>query len=702
MMSISMLAFAILTSLMLPNVLFGQCAAESAACAQPVPHLVKITGTLKETVSSARPGVISIKFSIYADAAGVTPLWQEVQNIAVDSQGRYEVMLGATANEGIPVDLFNSGEPRWLGVQAVLPGSEEQHRVLLVSVPYALRAGDAETLGGLPASAFARTSAAAGIASTPANLAIPTTGTSGVGSAAAKDGTSTSAAKNTDTAVVATSPLAAVAGTTDTIPKYSTATTFVNSQITDVQGVVSMQNLSNVLFADRFSGGVPAAIAACPANGCVISAISPQTNLNLGSIDPGTKAVTIYLGPYTYTVTQITLRKSLKLLGMGASGGTNGSPTCSVALPCNGTALQSANGNNPVIILPQTNSQPATNVTLSGFRILGAPGNTNEDAIFLDTSSSVNTGLWYSAVDDVAILGFAGIPVHIKGRLNDFQSATQWVTFNNVAAFRTPGGKNALRIEGAAFELRFVNCQFDGAAIGDGTNIYLGGLAGGRNGYPASIVFEGLVTQLAAVGVQVDGALNMSFRNSHHENLFGAYQITNANNIGTQGLSITDCYFSADTAVNGGAGYALNVGTTFAYNIAFTHNQIFGNPDSIVKGTNLASVTYQDNLYLGPQNSPPTSGITTQMTPAPSINILGIHTIGLNPSKTPITTIQSSLGPGETVTFYALSGYSVFSSGGNIDLFGQSAIFVSGSVTFVRTDLDGPKWKVVSQWNPTF
>jgi hypothetical protein len=60
------------------------------------------------------------------------------------------------------------------------------------------------------------------------------------------------------------------------------------------------------------------------------------------------------------------------------------------------------------------------------------------------------------------------------------------------------------------------------------------------------------------------------------------------------------------------------------------------------------------------------------------------------------------LGPGETVTFYALSGYSVFSSGGNIDLFGQNSIFVSGSVTFVRTDLDGPKWKVISQWNPTF
>lgn len=33
-------------------------------------------------------------------------------------------------------------------------GQVEQSRVLLVSAPYALKAGDAETVGGLPPSAF--------------------------------------------------------------------------------------------------------------------------------------------------------------------------------------------------------------------------------------------------------------------------------------------------------------------------------------------------------------------------------------------------------------------------------------------------------------------------------------------------------------------------------------------------------------------
>jgi hypothetical protein len=63
---------------------------------------------------------------------------------------------------------------------------------------------------------------------------------------------------------------------------------------------------------------------------------------------------------------------------------------------------------------------------------------------------------------DIYLEGFAGISIHSKGRDNDFASTSQWVLFNNVVAFRTHGGGNALRMEGAAFELRFRNCEFDG------------------------------------------------------------------------------------------------------------------------------------------------------------------------------------------------------------------------------------------------
>ena len=102
----------------------AQCASGANACAQAVPHLVKFSGVLKNTVAVPRIGIVAMRFVIYGDETGGTPLWQEVQNARLDQQGHYEVMLGATGSEGIPMELFTSGEPRWLGVQALLPGEE--------------------------------------------------------------------------------------------------------------------------------------------------------------------------------------------------------------------------------------------------------------------------------------------------------------------------------------------------------------------------------------------------------------------------------------------------------------------------------------------------------------------------------------------------------------------------------------------------
>ena len=197
--------------------------------------------------------------------------------------------------------------------------------------------------------------------------------------------------------------------------------------------------------------------------------------------------------------------------------------------------------------------------------------------------------------------------------------------------------------------------------------------------------------------LQIDGANSILFHGSHHEKLWGAYQISNNTGIGTKGVTIADAAFEGDVGVNGGSGYLLNVATTIASGIVFTHNQIYGGPDWVVSGTNLAQVIYQDNQYSGSLNVPPTSGITTQLAPAPSINIGGVHSVGLNPSATPIRTIQSALGPGEMVTFFTLNGTVTFAAGGNIDLMGLNQVQLNGSMTFVRNDLTGG-WTPVSQW----
>jgi hypothetical protein len=109
---------------------------------------------LIENASQLRAGIQSVTFGLYKDRTAGAPLWQETQNVMVESNGFFGVLLGAGTPGGIPVELFTGGDPRWVGVQMNGTGGVEEARVLLVSVPYALKAADAETLGGRPLSDF--------------------------------------------------------------------------------------------------------------------------------------------------------------------------------------------------------------------------------------------------------------------------------------------------------------------------------------------------------------------------------------------------------------------------------------------------------------------------------------------------------------------------------------------------------------------
>src|SRR5580692_13067993 len=139
--------------------LLGLFCATVAYAQQPqptaaVPKLVRFSGSFRPANGQPAQTMESVTLSVYRDQTGGTALWQEIQNAAVDTDGSYSLLMGATQNEGMPLDLFSSGEPRWLGARFNRPGEVEQPRVLLVSVPYALKASDAETLGGKPPSAY--------------------------------------------------------------------------------------------------------------------------------------------------------------------------------------------------------------------------------------------------------------------------------------------------------------------------------------------------------------------------------------------------------------------------------------------------------------------------------------------------------------------------------------------------------------------
>lgn len=131
-----------------------------------VPTLVNFSGVLSETDGKLLTTVTGVTFSFYAEQQGGSPLWIETQNVLPDKYGHYSVMLGSTTSQGLPASLFASGQARWLGVQ--IQGQEEQPRVMLLSVPYALKAGDAQTLGGMPVSSFVLTQKSASASGTTA------------------------------------------------------------------------------------------------------------------------------------------------------------------------------------------------------------------------------------------------------------------------------------------------------------------------------------------------------------------------------------------------------------------------------------------------------------------------------------------------------------------------------------------------------
>ena len=122
-----------------------------------VPRVVRFDG---QAAAGAATGARTAVLAVFDAATDGAPLWQETQVVQVGPDGRFAVLVGAGQAEGLPPAVLASREPRWLEVR--FDGEPAMTRALLTSVPYALRAADADTLGGLPASAFLRAPERAG------------------------------------------------------------------------------------------------------------------------------------------------------------------------------------------------------------------------------------------------------------------------------------------------------------------------------------------------------------------------------------------------------------------------------------------------------------------------------------------------------------------------------------------------------------
>ena len=219
--------------------------ASSQSAAGTVPRLVKFAGEInpapsgitqttqiRESEGGKNPlrTVVGVTFSLYELQEGGSPLWSESQKVQVDEQGHYSVLLGATQPEGLPLDLFTSGKALWVGVQPQLPGQAEQPRVLLVAVPYSLKSSDADTLGGLPASAYALAGSATLLA--PAGAALSSASTS-TAQPASQAGAAAGSASSPQPLAACTAVTSDGTATANTVAKFTAACKVENSLIRD-------------------------------------------------------------------------------------------------------------------------------------------------------------------------------------------------------------------------------------------------------------------------------------------------------------------------------------------------------------------------------------------------------------------------------------------------------------------------------------
>jgi len=565
----------------------------ATATTSAVPKVVNYSGTLTDLNSKPLTGVTGVTFLLYKESQGGTPLWMETQNVQPNKSGHYSVTLGSTTSRGLPADVFVSGEARWLGVQ--VQGQNEQPRVLLVAVPYALKSGDAETLGGLPASAFllaappsrAATSEDATATDTSSTVTPPPTTITGSGTAGfLPDFTGAATIGNSAVFQSGTSPTAKIGINTNA----PTATLDVHGGAT-VRGTLALPTTGaataaagkasqpETLAASSFNSGTSTAVTqtfqlkAEPV-GNNTAAASGSLNLLFGQ---GTSApaetgfkfasngkITFAAGqtfPGTGTITGVTTAAGSGLVGGGTSGTLNlkllGSCAANQILKWNGASWACAADNNSCGSGTSVGlSAPASDFTVSGSPVTGsgtlhfgwnvAPASANTANAIVKRDGSGN----FSA-NNINFNSLDGLP------LGDFAFST---FENDFVADQFFAGNGAFMYVGdpgcgsgfAAIGFQGLSGCNNYSLLGNGTDTFLNSPSGGtmhfRNGNTEYMYLDSLGALV--INSQVDGLLATSFQS-------GANGIIGEDSSGGDAFGVWGIN-------NGGSGYGV-VSTGPAY-----------------------------------------------------------------------------------------------------------------------------------------
>lgn len=349
------------------------------------------------------------------------------------------------------------------------------------------------------------------------------------------------------------------AGPTSGIPQ---AATFRQIENSDLTGISVWDGVT--IYADRIGGAdssakIQTAIGLLPTAGGTVDARALVTETSGGgsaTIDPGTKSVTILLGPVTYRIPQITLQTNLRIYGAG-----NGNQASSV----NTTVIQTTDQTKDAFILGT--NQAVQGVVLDGFRVRAVAGNSSQKGF--NITAAVNGGLWYSSFRNLSFGSdfgedhFRGGNMYFNGPHANFPGVNQFLDFTNVQSYRNSSTGHCLDIIGYAGQFLFDNCEFDGLAVNDGgTNI---SIADDNAQLPFSHVFQLCTIQKGTIGVSVRGSWNITFNACHFENFGGAgaggvFNLAAASN-NNIGFTISNCIFQTSGSATGAAYYVQDTST---------------------------------------------------------------------------------------------------------------------------------------------
>ncbi|MEC9072009.1 MAG: hypothetical protein VX938_06500, partial [Myxococcota bacterium] len=122
------------------------------AVARGVPNQIPYRGSLTTEDGSPVNTQVTLEVALYVDATGGAPVWGPVVYPDVPVQdGDLSLILGVPPGEPVAPEVF-AGDALWLDF--VVDGQPLEPRQQILSVPFALKASDAEQLGGVAAEEF--------------------------------------------------------------------------------------------------------------------------------------------------------------------------------------------------------------------------------------------------------------------------------------------------------------------------------------------------------------------------------------------------------------------------------------------------------------------------------------------------------------------------------------------------------------------